>query len=54
MKGGQEESFTELKTVLEMKDKLNKQKLLEKLLEKPEPLSEMEMTLKMKLMSEMF
>lgn len=53
MKGGQEESFTELKTVLEMKDKLNKQKLLEKLLEKPEPLSEMEMTLKLKLMSEM-
>ncbi|KAF2539190.1 hypothetical protein F2Q68_00021761 [Brassica cretica] len=49
-KGGQEESFIELKTVLEMKDKLNKQKLLEKLLEKPEPLYEMEMTLKLKLM----
>ncbi|KAF3565138.1 hypothetical protein DY000_02017229 [Brassica cretica] len=49
-KGGQEESFIELKTVLEMKDKLNKHKLLEKLLEKPEPLSEMEMTLKLKLM----
>ncbi|WZZ89572.1 hypothetical protein YC2023_118151 [Brassica napus] len=53
-KGGQEESFIELKTVLEVKDKLNKQKLLEKLLEKPEPLSEMEMTLKLKLMSEMW
>ncbi|KAG2311789.1 hypothetical protein Bca52824_023346 [Brassica carinata] len=50
----QEESkHTELKTVLEMKDKLNKQKLLEKLLEKPGPLSEIEMSLKLKLMSEM-
>ncbi|WZZ67400.1 hypothetical protein YC2023_078770 [Brassica napus] len=35
-----------------MKDKLNKQKLLEKLLEKPDPLSAMEMSLKLKLMSE--
>ncbi|XP_013589482.1 PREDICTED: glutathione S-transferase T3-like [Brassica oleracea var. oleracea] len=53
-KGVQEESnHTELKTVLEMKDKLNKQKLLEKFLEKPDPLSEMEMSLKLKLMSEM-
>ncbi|KAL0799186.1 hypothetical protein Bca101_054361 [Brassica carinata] len=53
-KGVEEESkHTELKTVLEMKDKLNKQKLLEKLLEKPEPLSEMELSLKIKLMSEM-
>ncbi|KAL0800551.1 hypothetical protein Bca101_055726 [Brassica carinata] len=50
----QEESkHIELKTVLEMKDKLNKQKLLEKLLEKPDPLSEIEMSLKLKLMSEM-
>ncbi|XP_048604681.1 glutathione S-transferase T3-like [Brassica napus] len=53
-KGVQEESnHTELRTVLEMKDKLNKQKLLENLLEKPDPLSEMEMSLKLKLMSEM-
>ncbi|KAG2308366.1 hypothetical protein Bca52824_028114 [Brassica carinata] len=50
----QEESkHTELKTVLEMKDKLNKHKLLEKFLEKPDPLSEIEMSLKLKLMSEM-
>ncbi|XP_048620223.1 glutathione S-transferase T3-like [Brassica napus] len=53
-KGVQEESNqTELRTVLEMKDKLNKQKLLEKLLEKPDPLSEMEMSQKLKLISEM-
>jgi len=53
-KGVQEESnHTELRTMLEMKDKLNKQKLLEKLLEKLDPLSEMEMSLKLKLMSEM-
>ena len=53
-KGVQEESnHTELRTVLEMKDKLNRQKLLEKLLEKLDPLSEMEMSLKLKLMSEM-
>ncbi|XP_013595014.1 PREDICTED: glutathione S-transferase T2-like [Brassica oleracea var. oleracea] len=53
-KGVQEESnHTELRTVLEMKDKLNKQKLLEKLLEKLDPLSEMEMSLKLKFMSEM-
>ncbi|XP_018474022.1 glutathione S-transferase T3-like [Raphanus sativus] len=53
-KGVQEESKpTEIKSVLEMKDKLNKQKLLEKLLEKRDPLSEMEESLKLKLMSEM-
>ncbi|XP_056846942.1 glutathione S-transferase T3 [Raphanus sativus] len=49
-KGVQEESkHTEIKSVLEMKDKLNKQKLLEKLLEKRDPLSEMEESLKLKL-----
>ena len=53
-KGVQEESNqTELRTVLKMKDKLNKQKLLEKFIEKPDPLSEMEMSLKLKLISEM-
>ncbi|XP_018487555.1 glutathione S-transferase T3-like [Raphanus sativus] len=53
-KGVQEESkHTEIKSVVEMKDKLNKQKLLEKLLEKRDPLSEMEESLKLKLMSEM-
>ncbi|KAF2553408.1 hypothetical protein F2Q68_00036762 [Brassica cretica] len=42
-KGVQEESnHTELRTVLEMKDKLNK----------PDPLSEMEMSLKLKLITE--
>ncbi|KAF3487000.1 hypothetical protein F2Q69_00056357 [Brassica cretica] len=52
-KGVQEESnHTELRTVLEMKDKLNRQKLLEKLLEKLDPLSEMEMSLKLKLITE--
>ncbi|KAL0701390.1 hypothetical protein Bca4012_057512 [Brassica carinata] len=52
LSGSQSESkHTELKTVLEMKDKLNKRGSLEKLLEKPEPLSEMELSLKIKLMS---
>ncbi|KAG2245630.1 hypothetical protein Bca52824_085258 [Brassica carinata] len=49
----EESNQTELRTVLEMEDKLNKQKLLEKLLEKSGPLSEMEMSLKLKLISEM-
>jgi len=39
--------------VLELKEKLSKNKLLDRLLAKKEPLSDIETSLKLKLMSEM-
>ena len=52
-KSGREEELSQLQGVLEIKQKLSKQKLLDRLLAKTEPLSEMEISLKLKLMSEM-
>ena len=52
-KSGREEELSQLQGVLEIKQKLSKQKLLDRLLAKTEPLSEMEISLKIKLMSEM-
>ncbi|KAF3568182.1 hypothetical protein DY000_02019081 [Brassica cretica] len=52
-KSGREEELSQLQGVLEIKQKLSKQKLLDRLLAKTEPLSEMETSLKLKLMSEM-
>lgn len=55
-----EEDVSELQSIWEIqqkdyadKDKLNKQKLLESLIAKTEPLSELEMALKNKLINEM-
>ncbi|XP_013617752.1 PREDICTED: glutathione S-transferase T2-like [Brassica oleracea var. oleracea] len=52
-KSGKEEELSQIHAMLEIKEKLSKQKLLERLLGKKEPLSEMETSLKLKLMSEM-
>ncbi|WZZ67143.1 hypothetical protein YC2023_078513 [Brassica napus] len=52
-KSGREEELSQLQGVLEIKQKLSKQKLLDRLLTKIEPLSEMETSLKLKLMLEM-
>ena len=52
-KTGKEEELAKLQGLLEMKKQISKQSLLESLLAKPEPLSEMELALKMKLLSEM-
>ena len=52
-KTGKEEELAKLEGLLEMKKQISKQSLLESLLAKPEPLSEMELALKMKLLSEM-
>uniref|UniRef100_A0A0D3EFS6 Myb-like domain-containing protein n=1 Tax=Brassica oleracea var. oleracea TaxID=109376 RepID=A0A0D3EFS6_BRAOL len=49
-KSGREEELSQLQGVLEIKQKLSKQKLLDRLLAKTEPLSEMETSLKLKLM----
>ena len=51
-KSGKEEELSQIHAMLEIKEKLSKQKLLERLLGKKEPLSEMETSLKLKLMSE--
>ncbi|KAL0671208.1 hypothetical protein Bca4012_001988 [Brassica carinata] len=50
---GREEELEKLQGILEKKDKISKQKVLERLLAKNDPLSEMETSLKLKLMSEM-
>ncbi|KAL0823741.1 hypothetical protein Bca101_047418 [Brassica carinata] len=52
-KTGKEEELAKLEGLLEMKKQISKQSLLESLLAKPEPLSEMELSLKLKLLSEM-
>ncbi|XP_013653945.1 glutathione S-transferase T2-like [Brassica napus] len=52
-KSGKEEEMSQLQTTMEMKEKLYKQKILDRLLAKKDPLSEMKETLKLKLMSEM-
>ncbi|XP_013679795.1 glutathione S-transferase T3-like [Brassica napus] len=52
-KTGKEEELTKLEGMLEIKKQISKQSLLDRLLAKPEPLFEMELALKMKLMSEM-
>ncbi|XP_013716244.1 glutathione S-transferase T3-like [Brassica napus] len=53
LKTGKEEELSKLQGLLETKKLISKQSLLESLLAKPEPLSEMELALKMKLLSEM-
>ncbi|KAL0712622.1 hypothetical protein Bca4012_019600 [Brassica carinata] len=50
---GKEEEMSQLQCILEVKDKISKQKILERLLAKKDPLSEMEESLKLKLMTEM-
>uniref|UniRef100_A0A0D3DUJ6 No apical meristem-associated C-terminal domain-containing protein n=1 Tax=Brassica oleracea var. oleracea TaxID=109376 RepID=A0A0D3DUJ6_BRAOL len=52
-KSGKEEEMSQLQSIMEMKEKLSKQKILERLLAKKDPLSEMEESLKLKLMTEM-
>ncbi|XP_033138790.1 glutathione S-transferase T3-like [Brassica rapa] len=52
-KSGREEELGKLQGVLEVKEKLSRAKILDRLLAKKEPLNEMETNLKMKLMSEM-
>ncbi|KAF3600577.1 hypothetical protein F2Q69_00036105 [Brassica cretica] len=52
-KSGKEEEMSQLQAIMEMKEKLYKQKILDRLVAKKDPLSEMEETLKLKLMSEM-
>ncbi|XP_048591393.1 glutathione S-transferase T3-like [Brassica napus] len=52
-KSGREEELGKLQGVLEVKEKLSRAKILDRLLAKKEPLTEMETNLKMKLMSEM-
>nr|VDC62320.1 unnamed protein product [Brassica rapa] len=47
------EELTKLQAVLGTKERISRHKLLDRLLAKTEPLSEMETTLKLKLMSEM-
>ena len=52
-KSGREEELGKLQGVLEVKEKVSRAKILDRLLAKKEPLTEMETNLKMKLMSEM-
>ncbi|XP_048599573.1 glutathione S-transferase T2-like [Brassica napus] len=52
-KSGKEEELSQIHAIMEMKEKLSKQKLLDRLLAKKDPLTEMETSLKLKLMSEM-
>ncbi|KAF8054732.1 hypothetical protein N665_1318s0002 [Sinapis alba] len=52
-KSGKDEDLAKLEGLMEIKKQLSKQSLLEKLLAKPDPLSEMELALKIKLMSDM-
>nr|VDD43157.1 unnamed protein product [Brassica oleracea] len=52
-KSGKEEDLSKLQGLFEIKQKISKQKLLDRLLAKKETLSEMETSLKLKLMSEM-
>uniref|UniRef100_A0A0D3DQ19 Myb-like domain-containing protein n=1 Tax=Brassica oleracea var. oleracea TaxID=109376 RepID=A0A0D3DQ19_BRAOL len=52
-KSGKEESLAKIHAIIEIKEKLSKQKILERLLGKKEPLTEMETSLQLKLMAEM-
>ncbi|KAF8085513.1 hypothetical protein N665_0665s0022 [Sinapis alba] len=52
-KSGKEEELSQLQAMLEIKEKISKQKLLDRLLGKKDPLSEMETSLKLKIMSEL-
>ena len=52
-KSGKEEELSQIQSIMAVKEKLSKHKLLERLLGKKEPLTEMETSLKLKLMSEM-
>ena len=52
-KSGKEEEMSQLQSILQMKDKLSKQKILERLFGKKDPLSEVEESLKLKLMNEL-
>ncbi|KAG2297045.1 hypothetical protein Bca4012_001520 [Brassica carinata] len=52
-KSGREEELSQLQDVLEVKEKLARHKLLDRLFGTKEPLSAMETSLKLKLMSEM-
>ncbi|KAF8045832.1 hypothetical protein N665_4353s0004 [Sinapis alba] len=52
-KTGKEEELSQLQAMLEIKEKISKRKLLDRLLAKKDPLSEMETSLKLKIMSEL-
>ena len=52
-KSGREEELEKIHGIMEMKDKISKRKVLEHLFSKTDQLSEMETSLKLKLMSEM-
>lgn len=52
-KTGREEELAKIQTLLETKEKISKQKLLDRLLAKKEPLTEIESSLTLKLMAEM-
>ncbi|KAF8089045.1 hypothetical protein N665_0519s0003 [Sinapis alba] len=52
-KSGKEEELAQLEGMMEIKKQISKQNLFDRLLAKTDPLSEMELALKMKLMSEM-
>ena len=52
-KSAKEEELSKLQGLFEIKQKISNQKLFDRLLVKKEPLSEMELSLKLKLMSEM-
>ncbi|XP_048599574.1 glutathione S-transferase T3-like [Brassica napus] len=51
-KSGREEELEKIQCIMEMKEKISKRKVLERLIAKTDPLSEMKTSLKMKLMSE--
>ncbi|XP_013589520.1 PREDICTED: glutathione S-transferase T3-like [Brassica oleracea var. oleracea] len=51
-KTGKDEELTKLEGLMEIKKQISRQSLLESLLAKPEPLSDMELALKTKLLSE--
>uniref|UniRef100_A0A0D3AC02 Myb-like domain-containing protein n=1 Tax=Brassica oleracea var. oleracea TaxID=109376 RepID=A0A0D3AC02_BRAOL len=53
-KSGKEEELSRLQAIMEIKQKLSSQKLFDRLLAKKVPLTEMETSLKLKLMSDMF
>ncbi|XP_013713782.2 glutathione S-transferase T3-like [Brassica napus] len=52
-KTGKDEELTKLEGLVDIKKQISRQSLLESLLAKPEPLSDMELALKTKLLSEM-
>lgn len=52
-KSGKEEELSHLQVIMEMKQNMSNQKLLNRLLAKKEPLTELETSLKLKLMSDM-